>query len=90
MGRQGKNTLNTTKSNMTPIKTSSPTTARLEQQNIDEAQENDLKNSFRRMFEALKEEMKKFPQRNRGKDKQKNWKKSTNPLKKTKKKQSSR
>ena len=43
MGRQGNNTLNTTKSNKTWIKTSVPTTARLEQPNIDEAEENDLK-----------------------------------------------
>ena len=59
MGRQqGKSTLSTTKSNTTPIKTSGPTTARLEHPNTDEAEENDLKNNFRRMFEALKEEMK--------------------------------
>ena len=42
MGRQGKNTQNATKSNMTPIKTSGPKTARLEQPNIDEAEENAL------------------------------------------------
>ena len=57
MGRQGKNTHNTTKSNMTSVKTSDPTTAWPEQPNIDEAEENDLKNNFRRMFETLKEEM---------------------------------
>ena len=60
MGRQGKSTLNTTKRNMTPIKTRDPTTVRFEQQNIDEAEENDLKINFRRMFEALTEEMKNF------------------------------
>ena len=43
---------------MTPIKPSDSTTSRLEQSNIDEAEENDLKNNFRRMFEALKKEMK--------------------------------
>lgn len=42
MGRQGNNTLNTTKSNMTPIKTSGPTT-RLEQPDIDEAEEKSSK-----------------------------------------------
>ena len=42
---------------MTPVKTKDPTTARLEQSNIDEAEENDLKNNFRRIFETLKEEM---------------------------------
>ena len=65
MSRQGKNTYNTTKSNTTPVKTSGPTTAILEQPNIDEAEENDLKINFRRMFEVLKEKMKKFPQRNK-------------------------
>ena len=57
-GRQGKNTLNTTKTNTTPTKTSVSTTTRLEQPSIDEAEENDLKINFRRMFEAPKEEMK--------------------------------
>ena len=57
MSRQGKNTCNTTKSNTTPVKSRDPTTASLEQPNIDEAEENDLKNNFRRMFEAFKEEM---------------------------------
>ena len=71
MGRQGKNTCNTAKSNVTSVESSDPTTARLEQPNIDETEENDLKDNFRRMFEALKEEMRKFPQRNGGKDKQK-------------------
>ena len=54
MGRQGKNTFNTTKNNMTPVKTSDPTTTRLEQPNIDEAEENDLKIIS---GECLKEEM---------------------------------
>ena len=55
MSRQGKNTCNTTKSNTTPVKPKDPTTARLEQPN--EAEENDLKNNFKRMFETPKEEM---------------------------------
>ena len=38
MNRQGKNTCST-KNNMTPVKYKDPTTARLEQPNIDEAQE---------------------------------------------------
>ena len=42
---------------MTPVKTSGLTTARLEQPNIDEIEENDLKYIFRRMFETLIEEM---------------------------------
>ena len=45
---------------MTPKKTSDSTTAKHEQLNIDEAEENDLQNNFGRMFEALKEEMKNF------------------------------
>ena len=43
MGRQGKNTCNTTKNNRTPVKTSDLTRAGLEQPNIGEAEENDLK-----------------------------------------------
>ena len=89
MGKQGKNTLNTTKNNTTPTKTSDSTTARLEHPNIDEAEENDLKNNFRRMFEALKEEMKNSLKEMEKKTNKK-WKKSTNPLKKTKKRQSNR
>ena len=42
---------------MTSVKTSDPTTVRFEQPNTNEAEENDLKNNFRRMFETLKEEM---------------------------------
>ena len=57
MTRKGKNTCNTTKSNTTPVKPKDPTTARLEQPNIDESEENELKSNFRRMFETLKEEM---------------------------------
>ena len=33
------------------------TTTRLKQPSINEAEENDLKNNFRRMFQMLKEEM---------------------------------
>ena len=43
MGRQGKNTFNTTKSSTIPTKTSGSTKAILEHANIDEAEENDLK-----------------------------------------------
>ena len=57
MGTQGKITCNTIKSSTTQEKSRDPTTARLEHPNTDEAKENDLKNNFRRMFEALKEEM---------------------------------
>ena len=35
---------------MTSVKTSDPTTVRFEQPNTNEAEENDLKNNFRRMF----------------------------------------
>ena len=61
-----------------------PTTARLEQPNIDDEEEIDLK-KVRRTFETLKEKNEKFLQRNGGKDKQKNWT-SANPLKKNIKK----
>ena len=57
MSRKGRNTHNTTKSNTIPVKPKDPTTARLEQPNIDEAEENDLKNNFKRKFETLKDEM---------------------------------
>ena len=86
MSRRGKNTHNSTKNNTTPVKSRDPTTVRLEQPNIDETEENDLKNNFRRMFETLKEEMKNFLKWR--KRLTKNWKTSTNPLKKAKKKQS--
>ena len=62
------------------------TTTRLKQPSINEAEENDLKNNFRRRLQMLKEEM-----RNSFKEMEKktnkNWKASTNPLKKTKKNQ---
>ena len=43
MCRKGKNTHNTTKSNTTPVKSSDPTTARLEKPNRDDVEENNLK-----------------------------------------------
>ena len=58
MSRKGKNTYNTTKRNTTPVKPKDPTTARFEQPNIDEAEENGLQNNFRRMFEALEKDIK--------------------------------
>ena len=54
MRRNGKNTCKTTKSNTTPVKHKDTITARLELTNIDEAEENDLKINFRRMFETVK------------------------------------
>lgn len=59
MGRQQyKNTFNSIKSNMAPTESSSSTTERPEHPNSDEAEENNLKNNFMKMIEALKEEMK--------------------------------
>ena len=43
---------------MAPPEPSGPTIARHEHANTDEAEENDLKNNFMKMIEALKEEMK--------------------------------
>ena len=60
MSRQGKIICNTPRNTTTLVKFTDPITSRLEQPNKDEAEENDLKNNFRRMFEALKEEMQKF------------------------------
>ena len=54
MGRQGKNTLSPKKSNMTATKTSGPATARLEHQNIDEAEENDQKITLGECLRPLK------------------------------------
>ena len=79
MSRKGKITCYTTKSNTTPVKPKDPTTARPEQPNMDEPEENDLKNNFKKMFESLKEEMR---------NSLKIWKTSANHLKKTKKKKS--
>ena len=80
MNRKGKITCYTTKNNTTPVKPKDPTTARPEQPNIDEAEENDLKSNCKRMFETPKEET-----RNSLKEmeeKTKNWKKSITLLKK--------
>lgn len=57
MGKQCKNTLNTTKNNMAPTEISGSKTARLEHSSTDEAGENELKSNFMRMFEVFKEEM---------------------------------
>ena len=80
MDRQGKNTLNTTKSKTTPTKSSDSTTSRLEHSNTDKAEENDIKNNFRRMIEAFKEVMKNSLKEMEEKT-NKNWKKSTISLK---------
>ena len=60
MSRQGKIICNSPRNTTTLVKFTDPITSRLEQPNKDEAEENDLKINFRRMSEALKEEMKKF------------------------------
>ena len=60
MSRKGKNTCYTTKSSTTPVKPKDTTTVRPEQPNMNEAEENDLKNDFKRMFETLKEKMRNF------------------------------
>ena len=60
MSRKGKNTCNTAKSKTTPVKPKDPTSVKLEQPNVDEGDENDLKSNFRRMFETFKEEMSNF------------------------------
>ena len=54
MGRKGKNTHNTTTSNTKPVKTNHPTIARLEQPNIDIAEENDLKITLGECLKLLK------------------------------------
>lgn len=54
------------------------TAGRLEYSNTAEAPEKDLKNSFMKIIEVLKEEMKKTHKE----IKAINWKESTNPLKK--------
>ena len=83
--QQGKNTLNNTKSNMVPPKPSGSTRARLEYPNTDEAEENYPKSNFRKMKEEVKHSLEVVEE----KTKQKNWKKSINPLKKTMKKHGS-
>ena len=54
MGKIGKNTLNTTKSNMTTTKASSSKAASLEHPNTDEAEESDLKIVLRECLRPLK------------------------------------
>ena len=51
MSRKGQNT---TKNNTTPVKPKDPTTPRLEQPNIDKAEENDLKITSRECWKLLK------------------------------------
>ena len=63
------------------------TATRPEHPNADEAEENNLKNNFMKMIEALKEEMKNSLIKVEEKANKK-WKKSINSLKKTKKNQS--
>lgn len=59
MGRQqGKSTLNSIKSKTTPPETGGSTTARPEHAKRDETKKY-LENNFMKMFEALKNEMKK-------------------------------
>ena len=62
------------KSKKAPPETSGSTTARPEHPNADEAEENNLKNNFMKMIEALKEEMKNFL-KEKEKKTTKNWKK---------------
>ena len=68
---------------------SGPTTGRPEHPNIEDAIENDLQYNFMKMIQTLKEEMKSSLKEIEKKTTKK-WKKSTNPLKKNKKKQSIR
>ena len=76
MGRQqDRNTLNSIKNNTAPRETSGSTKARSEHPNSEGAEENNLKNKFMKMIEALKEEMKIFLTEMEEKSK-KNWKKS--------------
>ena len=55
--QQGNNTLNNTKTNTAPPETNG-SIERPEHSNADEAEENNTKNNFMKMIEALKEEMK--------------------------------
>ena len=48
------------KSNTIPVKPKDPTTARPEQPNMDEPEENDLKTNLKRMFETLKKKMRNY------------------------------
>lgn len=61
MGRQhGRNTLNNTKNNTATSETRDSTARRHEHSNTDEIEENETKNNFIKMIEALKEERKNF------------------------------
>lgn len=56
MGRcQGENTLNNIKNSVAQSKAHGSTAARLERHNTEEAEDNDLKNNFMTMIEALEE-----------------------------------
>ncbi|KAL6056636.1 hypothetical protein STEG23_020363 [Scotinomys teguina] len=55
---QCKNRVNNIKANMAPSEPSGSTSARPEHLNAEEAEEIDLKNDFKKMIEAFKEEMK--------------------------------
>ena len=46
---------------MTPLESRDSTPVRPEHPNANEAEENDLKNNFMKMIEALKEDMRKSP-----------------------------
>ena len=48
---------------MTPSKPKDPKTARIEQQNIDKPEDNDLINNLRRMFETLKAKPRNSPKK---------------------------
>ena len=78
MNRKGKITCYTTKSNTIPVKPKDPTKARPEQPNMDEPEENDLKNSFKRRFDILKDEMRNSLQEIEDKSNKKKWKISAN------------
>ena len=54
MSRKGKITCYATKSNKIPVKPKDPTKAIPEQPNMDEPEENDLKNNLKRMLDVLK------------------------------------
>lgn len=84
MSRHGKNILKNTKNKTAPLETIGLTSRRPEHPTADEAEEKNTKNNFMKMVEAPKEEMKCSLKEMEDK----NWKRSTNTLKKIKKKQS--
>ena len=69
---------------MAPPGTSDSVTAKSQHSNADEAEGNDLKNNFMKVIEALEEEIKNSLKEIEEKT-NKNWKKSINHLKKTRK-----